>query len=655
VTSISEKNGLTSHKNYRLAVLLVTPNTSNTSGPVVIGDAKPSLRKAEFVHYAELLSASNFAFDIIKPEEISHELFVEGSTVKYVTIIMTCPLSSLSDAQFSVLKQISHSYGVSLIAAYYQVDERSKPLFGIRSFRGKNYLWPLKVKIIRWPKDICETETIVDYGLGSGFTGYRKRGLQKLSLKQTVVKTVRRLRGSFLPYAIMELEPKADILATTMDGKPITWSYQFGSAMNYYFAVDSGLLLDKFNEMHRLYRAVIEANSGHGMASVDLTGTMVLRLDDPGACMADYLNSDGVLHEHDWKDLGRFLENKRIPVSVLYTPAWVDDGDITAGTLFVENREVKKRTAGTIFDSHRVRYLSTNGKKVTYDHSSEFKGLQELVKGGHVDVHSHGLTHVNPDYQAWSQASDRRANYDWYHEFFDVPRKRQINKELQLHAMAASRQKVKKLFGVLPCTFTPSGHKHDTDCDLLAYSTGYSIFSSDYTGIFKQNRSIRNSKIPSLFLFFKQPSLFAAKSGYPIVGIVHDYEIKEGGLESFAQLIDSWRIKGVKRFISMRQFAASVCINIEARYERKESKLSMALNLPRRHEINPSDPKANAVDLVLRVMLPEDMTLFRNHIVCSGATLLSLEHSAQNAAARLFIKLNDDQGAEISLMTHKSK
>jgi hypothetical protein len=655
VTSISEKNGLSSHKNYRLAVLLVTPNTSDTSGPVVIGGAKPSLKNAEFVHYAELLSASNFAFDIIKPEEISHELFFENNIVKYVAIIITCPLSSLSDAQFSVLKQISHQYGVSVIAAYSQVDERSKPLFGIRSFRGKAYLWPLKVKIIRWPKDICETETVVDYGLGSGFTGYRKGGLHKLSVKQTLIKGTKHLRGLLLPYVKVQLEPKTRILATNMNGKQIAWSYQFGAANNYYFALHGAFLLGKFNEMHQLYRAVIEANSGHGMASVDLTGTMVLRLDDPGACLADYLSSDGILDEHDWKDLGRFLENRRIPVSVLYTPAWVDDGDITAGTLFVGNRKVKNRTAGTLFDSHQVRYLPSNSKKKTYDHSSEFKGLQKLVKAGYVDVHSHGLTHLNPDYQAWSQASDRRANYNWYHEFFDVPRNKGINKDVQLQAMASSREKVKNLFGVLPCALTPSGHKHDENSDLLALDAGYSLFSSDYTGIIKRNRLIRNSKIPSLFVFFKQPSPFAAKSGYPIVGVIHDYEIKKKGHDSLWQVIEAWRAKGVDRFISMTQLAASLCISIDAQYEEKESKLSFTINLPRGTEIIPPVSKRSEVDVILRAALPEDMRLLRDNTFCSGAKLVSLEHSSQNGAAKLFIKFNDAQTTEVSLDMNLSK
>ena len=66
--------------------------------------------------------------------------------------------------------------------------------------------------------------------------------------------------------------------------------------------------------------SVVMANSGNGMASVCLQGTMVVRLDDPGACKTDHLDTGKLLSETDWEELAASLHPQKIPLSVMYTP-----------------------------------------------------------------------------------------------------------------------------------------------------------------------------------------------------------------------------------------------------------------------------------------------------------------------------------------------
>lgn len=631
----------------RLSILLVTSEVTQKEKITGIGLSESFLDDSEFVDYVELLAASNFNFDIIEPNKISFETFFIDNVVRYSTVIFATPLSSLSDSTLSTLKEVSYRLGISLISSYTNLDQRSKPFFGIQTVRGKRHLWPLKVKIIRWPRGIYKGEIVASYGLISGLSGVRKRGLGRLVLRQTLAKLIKLFNNLFLLYIKVDLEPGTNVLSTDMKGNPIAWSYQFGKGTNYYFGLHGDLFLDKFNEMHRLVRAAIEANSGYGMVSVDLENTIVLRLDDPGACSTDYLNNRKILEEGDWEKIGRILEDKRIPLSVMYTPGWVDDGDTECGTLVVDGKEKIEREAGVVYDSAQVKYTPLISKNGVYDHSSEFRGLKKLVEKGFADVHSHGLTHLDPDYKRWSKAEDRNKDTQWYHEFYHVKDGRPVKNEEQIEAMSASGDKILNLFGVSPLAFTPSGHRHDAECDLLARDAGYLIFSADYTGILKKNILIRNWKIPSLFFYLKDPTLFAYKSGYPFIGVVHDYEIKKG-FEKFEDIIQQWCNNGVKRFISMRDLIASLCTSIDVYYHAAESLMKVVISLPQTRTERLVSELVGA-ELHLRVILPERTVRIENLLSVSGANLLSVERLRDNDILEIAVKLTGDPNFAINV------
>lgn len=620
---------------------------------MTIGDSEPgSSRPREIDNFCELLTASNIPFDIVSAKAIDEKTFADKSLVKYVAAIVAAPFSEFSNQAFRLLGEASHNLGISLVSSYRHADERSKELFGIRSLAGRRALWPLKIKIISWPRTVGQEKIIADYGFLSGFPGIRTRGLKKLAVRQTWKKLLRIFRSLLFPYRLVELKPEARVIATNMKGTPLVWSNTYGRAVNYYIAMDGGLFLGKFNEMHKLVRALLETNSGFGLASIGLENSMALRLDDPGACSADYLDRGGVLLREDWVDLGHFLKNKGIPLSVVYAPGWVDDGDNAGGKLFIDGRELVERRAGSVYDSSLVRYLTARGGGRAYDHSSEFEGLKSLAQERLIEVHSHGLTHLDPDHKGWARAKDKNSDTRWYHEFYHVKTGRSVERREQSYALSASRDRILSHFGSRPLAFTPSGHRHGSDSDLLCIQTGYLLFSADYTAFPKNTFVVRNWKIRSVFLYLKSPTPFAASSGYPFIGVVHDYEIKNG-LDRLSDVIEKWRVCGVKRFLSMNDLALSLCSTIDAQYDIQTSSLNLRLSLPTRPGGHDTFSELAGRKIQLRIVLPDNTMPLDTPMSVSGGTLVSCNKDAEGGIMTLLLESSESPAINIHLPVMK--
>jgi len=639
-------------RSRRLAVLLVVPDVSVRPDLAILGDAIPSLSDAEHIDYAELLSAYNYAFDIVTPDDLASCLFADSDSIKYSTIVIAVALSSLSDASLSVIRQVSHELGVSLIAAYDHPDDRSGTWFGIERFTGKRILWPLKAIINRWPHENGPA-CVANYGPKSGLPGIRRRGLRKLSWKQTFTKGLSLISSLKLPYMRAARAPGAQVLSTTMRGEALVWSYRFGNATNYYFALHGDLFLDKYNEMHRLVRSALDANSGHGMVCADLDKTMVLRLDDPGASKAEYVDGGCLLTEKEWEELGTLLEEEHAPLSVMYTPGWVDDGDHKSGDVYIDDKLLSARTPGALHDSARVKYVFSDSQRPPHDHVSEFHGLETLVKKRLVDVHSHGLTHLTPDHSAWAAAPDKRVDTRWYIEFYDARKDRPISPEDSAAAMERSKGKIEDLFDAPVAALTPSSHKHDSECDALAHAAGYDLFSADYTGIMKRGFLVRNWKIPALMLYFKEPSASIAKAGYPVVGVVHDYEVKPS-LDQFRGHIRKWRAAGIKRYISLNSLAASLCSQINAYSSIKESRIEVRITLAAATRSSRRPTARVRTEILVQIILPQGSSYTGDSIDITGGALVSVEEPAQHTVS-MSVRVTDNTSLTIVIPVRLSQ
>ncbi len=636
-------------KSRRLSVLLIAPEVSRCAEPMIVGEAQPSVSDPGHVDYAELLSASNYSFDIAAPEDISPSLFCDSNSVKYSSIVLALGMRELSDVALSVILRASHELGISLFAAYDGPDQRSGAWFGVERFTGKRMLWPLKVKITRWPNSDGRA-CVAHYGLRSGLPGIRRRGLRKLSWKQTLTKGISLIGSSKLPYMRAVRAPNTQVLATTMRGEPLAWSNQFGNATNYYFALHGDLFLDKYNEMHRLVRSALDANSGHGMVCANLDRTMVLRMDDPGASKADYVDGGCLLTEKEWNDLGTVLDEERTPLSVMYTPGWVDDADPKSGSVFLDGKLLSTRIPGEIHDSPRVKYVFADPQRSPHDHVSEFRALEKLVKKRVVDIHSHGLTHLTPDRETWAAAADKRTDMRWYTEFYRSRENSQVSAETQAAAMTMSKDKIENLFGTPVLAVTPSSHQHDHRSDALARAAGYELFSADYTGIIKRDVLLRNWKMPALMLYLKEPSASIAKAGYPFVGVVHDYEVRTG-LDEFRSVLRRWRGAGIKTSISLNSLAASLCSEIDASYSANEGRMEVRIAPPTTNRMAMSKVD---LDILMKIVIPSGTSYSGESIEISGGNLISMDEPAQNTI-HLSVRTTDAECVRVVIPLRQSQ
>lgn len=149
-------------------------------------------------------------------------------------------------------------------------------------------------------------------------------------------------------------------------------------------------------------------------------------------------------------------------------------------------------------------------------------------------------------------------------------------------------------------------------------------FSADFTGILKENMVIRNWNIPSLFLCLKDPSSIASRSGYPFIGVIHDYEIKQQGFDSLHNIIKGWQSKGIKRFISLQELAANLCFSVVGYWFEKERKFRIIISPPITSGIEDIFSQSRKIKIRLRVIPPlEEKTLTENlSIVGSSLTLV---------------------------------
>ncbi|MCX6560352.1 MAG: hypothetical protein NTZ26_07535 [Candidatus Aminicenantes bacterium] len=102
------------------------------------------------------------------------------------------------------------------------------------------------------------------------------------------------------------------------------------------------------------------------------------------------------------------------------------------------------------------------------DYRSTKEGLDEGVKAGLIEIHSHGWTHMQPDLDSepgpwWGSPADgEKAEVGWYREFFDTRRNREIPAAVQSLHMRRSIEWIERQFGTTPLAFATGGNAVST-------------------------------------------------------------------------------------------------------------------------------------------------------------------------------------------------
>ena len=128
---------------------------------------------------------------------------------------------------------------------------------------------------------------------------------------------------------------------------------------------------------------------------------------------------------------------------------------------------------------------------------------------------------------------------------------------------------------------------------------------------------VRNSKIPGLFLLFKNPNDCFSRSGYPFVGIIHDRDLLSPGLKHLEKVIHAWLRHGIKRVISLKELTVSLCLRLKSSYSSSPPTLIIEVELP-------ANDKGSAASyfmgtqIALQIMLPERFSLDTDAQILGG-------------------------------------
>jgi hypothetical protein len=320
--------------------------------------------------------------------------------------------------------------------------------------------------------------------------------------------------------------------------------------------------------------SAFEAMGEVAIAQVDLKGFAALRLDDPGSVVNAYLESwtFPTLKNSIWSGVDQILSDMNAKMSIGYVPAWVDDGEKTRGTLWVEGQEVKNRTLGQVYPSWEVVYET---KQHRYDLKSQAHHLQSLHR---IDLELHGWTHVSPEVQRWGVADDRYENSDWYREFLGTETRpfQQRDWKVQVDLLSKGMKWFKEAFGKTPSVMIPPGHAVSWDTGELVLQEGMSAMCGrslvlGFGSQARRSRWVKSVDISKSDVILEDTALTLES---------HDKDIQEKGLVWFKETLEQWQKKGIKHFVSIAELVALIQAAPQVWTRRLDESCEVQLSFP---------------------------------------------------------------------------
>ena len=291
------------------------------------------------------------------------------------------------------------------------------------------------------------------------------------------------------------------------------------------------------------------------VAWLDLTGTVVLRMDDPGGSQNVHAAgwSYPKLGTRGWNAIRAELRRRDARMSIGYVAGWVDDGDETRGELVVGGGRVE-RVAGRVHPSPAVQYR--DGAGTVHDYAAEARAIQTLRASGLGDVELHGYTHLHPERERWASAPDRYDALSWYRELGTPAATALATLSAEEHPLGVGAAALGRLFGVRPTTLIPPGDEWTDHVLERALALELSFVASYYLALRDGDRFCWSTHVCAPYLDEADPSWFA--SGLPVVGYFHDYEPAVHGLGWLERRLDEWRSAGARRLVDFRELAGAI-------------------------------------------------------------------------------------------------
>jgi hypothetical protein len=337
----------------------------------------------------------------------------------------------------------------------------------------------------------------------------------------------------------------------TLDRKPAIAVRAYGRGLVATLSLHPSAARDSDGAGTELLRRLLVAGTPAPVAWLDLEGTVVLRMDDPGSPEPAYHRAWGHsrLGVPGLAEVGEQLARRRARMSLAYVMGWVDDGDATRGRLEVNGRQPPRLT-GAIHPSPAVRYEDLSGIAPgrVHDLATQFDAIQALRQRGLADVELHGFTHMHPERERWARDERRSEVLEWYRE---------------LHAMHPGNDPLRPAiesfrvhWGARPTTLIPPGDAWNGETMRRAIDHGLELVCSYYLAIRNGKQWWWSQHVCSPYLDRAAEWSFA--SGLPVVGYFHEYDLAVYGTRWLAERLDEWEDAGAARFIDFRQLATAL-------------------------------------------------------------------------------------------------
>lgn len=399
-------------------VLLVIANQWKDPSSYIIED------DGEFGTIVSLLKIWGIPFDILRLDQqhmtINHFLDANAEP-DYGCIVWDADQSLLKDQDFSILETAVNKYGISLLALFDRIKEPViQRIIGVR-YKGT---YPVSLQKgdfhpIRIVHDHFITRGMVGDSIPSEEKPYWLPGAKTHAIAVQVTVDNATVLATQEKYAQI----------TVRDIAESTKAVWIGGDFNQY---------REYPKMRKILRRALTYCVGY-LIYKDLSNTAIIYMDDPGCAPTAY---------HKWWHFPT-LSKKQIEEHLI-KPLQEKGGILVLNV----NPGFVDLNLRMIVPSWRQRFIDPFG---TYqDYVSTKEGIDEGLALGVFEIQSHGWTHMQPDLDSppgpwWDAPVDgEKAWEEWYEEFGDRRRGKEIPAITQMYHMRRSIEGIKSQFNVTP-------------------------------------------------------------------------------------------------------------------------------------------------------------------------------------------------------------
>ena len=429
--------------------------------------------EGEFQDIVSLLKMWCIPFDILRLDQqrlnINYFLNAMGKP-DYGCILWDADQSLLEEQDFSVLETAVNKYGISLLAFFDKIKEPViQRILGIK-YEG-NY--PVSLQKGDFHPIKITTEHFITRGtVGCSIPSEEKELPYWLPEARYMTESVQVTAYNAQVLATQEKSPQLTVRDIT-DSTKAVW---IGGDPDQY---------RRYSEMREILRRTLTYCIGY-LIYKDLSNTAIVYMDDPGCSNTAYhklWHFPTLTKEQIENHIIKPLKEKRAILVVNVNPGFVDP-------------ELKM-----IVPSWTQQFTDPFG---TYqDYVSTKEGLDEGLAMGVLEIQSHGWTHMQPDLDSppgpwWDAPIDgEKSRSEWYEEFEDRRRGKEIPAITQLYHMKRSIEGIKAQFKVTPLELNFGGggisRSYQNNSWRIAASAGFGWARGYYLG---RDYVIRISKIP---------------------------------------------------------------------------------------------------------------------------------------------------------------